>query len=84
MANVAFSVFGCGNRDWVATYQRIPKLIDQALEERGAKRIFQRGEGDAGNSDFFESFDKWEAGLWATLSEVSSSRVTPLMIAHLL
>ncbi|PSR72168.1 hypothetical protein PHLCEN_2v11960 [Hermanssonia centrifuga] len=67
--NVAFGVFGCGNHDWVATYQRIPTLCDQLFAERGAKRIIERGEGDAGSGDFFESFDKWEAKLWATLTK---------------
>jgi len=28
---VEYSVFGCGNRDWAATYQAIPTLIDAQL-----------------------------------------------------
>jgi sulfite reductase alpha subunit-like flavoprotein len=27
-AGVEYSVFGCGNRDWAATYQAIPTMID--------------------------------------------------------
>src|SRR5574337_706498 len=46
-AGVEYSVFGCGNRDWSATYQAIPTLIDAELEKHGAKRAYQRGEGDA-------------------------------------
>ena len=32
-------VFGCGNRDWAATYQAIPTLIDAQLEKHGAKKF---------------------------------------------
>ena len=69
-SGVQYAVFGCGNRDWVNTYQRIPKLIDQLLEERGATRIVERGEGDAADAAFFETFDQWERTGWATLSKV--------------
>ncbi|EMD34573.1 hypothetical protein CERSUDRAFT_158100 [Gelatoporia subvermispora B] len=69
MSNVTYSVFGCGNRDWVQTYQRIPKLCDALLAERGAERLAPRGEGDAASGDFFESFDAWEAQLWDALSK---------------
>ncbi|KAH8107855.1 bifunctional P-450/NADPH-P450 reductase, partial [Cristinia sonorae] len=69
LSKVKFGVFGCGNRDWVATYQRIPKLIDEILADKGATRIVARGEGDAGASDFFDSFDAWETNLWPILSK---------------
>ena len=65
-----FAVFGCGNRDWVNTYQRIPALVDATLEAHGAQRLVARGAGDASGGDFFEVFDEWEAGLWGTLSKV--------------
>ena len=65
-----FAVFGCGNREWVNTYQRIPALVDATLEARGARRLVERGVGDASGGDFFEVFDEWEAGLWDALSKV--------------
>ena len=67
---VAFALFGCGNSDWVATYQRVPRLIDRVLVERGAERLVGAGEGDAAGDGFFEAFDAWEARLWETLAEV--------------
>ena len=48
LSNVTFAVFGCGDRNWASTYQRIPRLIDEALERKGAKRVTDIGEGDAG------------------------------------
>jgi cytochrome P450/NADPH-cytochrome P450 reductase len=38
-----FAVFGCGHHDWVATFHKIPKLIDAALAEKGGDRITAMG-----------------------------------------
>lgn len=70
LAGLQYAVFGCGNHDWVHTYQRIPRLVDDALAGAGATRIVERGEADAGGEAFFESFDEWEEGLWRALGEV--------------
>nr|BAL05197.1 cytochrome P450 [Phanerodontia chrysosporium] len=69
LADVSFAAFGCGNRDWASTYQRIPTLCDDTMAARGGKRHAPRGEGDAGSSDLFESFEHWEAGLWEALQK---------------
>lgn len=74
MENVRYAVFGCGNRDWVRTYQKVPKIIDATLEERGGRRLHKRGEGDAQAAEFFQAFDEWEAELWTTLAQVCGSR----------
>ena len=74
LAGVKYSVFGCGNRDWVRTFQRVPTVIDDLLAERGAKRMQERGVGDAQAAEFFQAFDEWEAQLWKALSEVSPSQ----------
>ncbi|KZV89028.1 cytochrome P450 [Exidia glandulosa HHB12029] len=68
-ADVRYAVFGCGNHDWVHTYQRIPKLVDATLADKGAQRLLDRGEADAGGEGFFESFDEWETKLWPVLIE---------------
>lgn len=70
LAGVRYSVFGCGNHDWVNTYQRIPILCDDLLEKRGGQRLLPRGVGDAGASDFFQAFDVFEAQMWEALSKV--------------
>ncbi len=68
LRGVKFGVFGCGNRDWVRTYQAIPKKIDARLEAAGATRIVDRGEADA-RGDFFGDFDRWYERLWGKLGE---------------
>ena len=60
LRNVHYAVFGCGNRDWKETYQRIPTLIDTQLESKSAKTLAPRGAADAANNDVFNDFEKWE------------------------
>lgn len=64
---VRYTVFGCGNRDWAATYQAVPARVDALLEARGATRVHPRGEGDA-RGDFDAQFETWYAGLWDALA----------------
>src|SRR6185312_7538933 len=66
LAGVRYTVFGCGNRDWAATYQAVPTRVDESLAARGATRVYPRGEGDA-RGDFDAQFEAWYAGLWDAL-----------------
>ncbi|MBN9005085.1 MAG: cytochrome P450 [Rhizobiales bacterium] len=59
-ARVRYAVFGCGNSDWAATYQSVPRLIDEQLAAHGAKNLAARGEGDA-RGDLDSQFDAWFA-----------------------
>jgi cytochrome P450/NADPH-cytochrome P450 reductase len=63
LAGVRYAVFGCGNKDWAATYQHVPRLIDQKLAEFGARNVFERGEGDARSGDLEGQFEAWSAKL---------------------
>ncbi|KAK0486339.1 fatty acid hydroxylase [Armillaria novae-zelandiae] len=63
LRGVSFTVFGCGNSDWVQTYQKIPKLYD----------LLERGEGDASLGSFFQVFDEYQGKLWKTLSKEYST-----------
>src|SRR5438132_1643759 len=60
LAKVRYAVFGCGNSDWAATYQSVPRLIDEQLKAHGARGVYDRGEGDA-RSDLDGQFEKWFA-----------------------
>jgi cytochrome P450/NADPH-cytochrome P450 reductase len=61
-ANVRYAVFGCGNSDWAATYQSIPRFIDEQLAAHGARGVYARGEGDA-RGDLDGEFESWFAKL---------------------
>jgi cytochrome P450 / NADPH-cytochrome P450 reductase len=63
-AQLRYAVFGCGNSDWTATYQSVPRLIDESLAAHGARSVYQRGEGDA-KSDLDGQFESWFASLGA-------------------
>ena len=71
LKGVNYTIFGCGNRDWAATYQMIPKLIDSSLEKYGATRVYRRGEGDAAG-DFDGQFQAWYKSLWDALAQTLS------------
>ena len=66
-AGVSYTVFGCGDSDWAATYQAVPKLLDSGLERHGAARIHPRGEGNA-NADFDGQYRAWHADLWTDIA----------------
>jgi cytochrome P450 / NADPH-cytochrome P450 reductase len=61
-AKVHYAVFGCGNSDWTATYQSIPRLIDERLAAHGGQSVYVRGEGDA-RGDLDSQFEGWFASL---------------------
>ncbi|MDX6380646.1 MAG: cytochrome / NADPH-cytochrome reductase, partial [Rubrobacteraceae bacterium] len=67
LKGVSYTVFGCGDHDWAATYQRVPKMIDTQMEAHGARRVYQRGEADA-SDDFDGEFRGWYEHLWSTLA----------------
>ena len=71
LKGVSYTVFGSGNREWASTYQKIPRLVDKNLEKHGAKRIYQRGEGDA-SDDFDGQFQTWYRPLWNALASALS------------
>ena len=61
-AGVKYVVFGCGNSDWSATYQSVPRYIDERIAALGGERIAARGEGNA-REDLEGQYEAWFAGL---------------------
>src|SRR6478672_6525548 len=53
-AKVRYAVFGCGNSDWAATYQSVPRMIDEQLAAHGGRSVYARGDLDG-------QFEKWFA-----------------------
>ncbi|MDT0122533.1 bifunctional cytochrome P450/NADPH--P450 reductase [Paenibacillus sp. RRE4] len=64
---VKYTVLGCGDHNWASTYQRIPRLIDEQLALRGAKRLSSLGESDA-SGDFEKQVEDWTEQLWPDLA----------------
>ncbi len=63
-----YAVLGVGDRNWAATYQRVPTLIDERLTAAGATSLLERGAADAAG-DFASTVDRWTGDLWTTLLE---------------
>lgn len=61
-AGVRYTVFGCGNREWNATYQSVPRMIDERIAALGGVRIAPRGEGDA-RDDLDGQYEDWFSAL---------------------
>jgi cytochrome P450 / NADPH-cytochrome P450 reductase len=61
-SRLRYAVFGCGNSDWAATYQSVPRFIDERLAAHGGHRVYARGEGDA-RGDLDGEFESWFAKL---------------------
>ncbi|WP_269854659.1 bifunctional cytochrome P450/NADPH--P450 reductase [Streptomyces sp. RPT161] len=65
---VPFAVLGVGDRNWAATYQRVPTLIDARLAELGGTRLLPRAEADA-SGDLAGSVERFTSALRGTLLE---------------
>ncbi|MER5886674.1 cytochrome P450 [Streptomyces sp. NPDC001941] len=61
-----YAVLGVGDRNWAATYQRVPTLIDERLRAAGATPLLERAEADA-SGDFASAVDRWSTDLWTVL-----------------
>lgn len=65
---VSYTVFGCGNTEWAATYQAVPTLLDEQLEMHGGQRVHARGEGNAAG-DFDADYRSWHGAVWSDIAE---------------
>ncbi|MFJ7905630.1 bifunctional cytochrome P450/NADPH--P450 reductase [Kitasatospora sp. NPDC096204] len=61
-----YAVLGVGDRNWAATYQRVPALIDEHLAAAGATPLLDRAAADA-SGDFAGTVDRWATELWTAL-----------------
>jgi cytochrome P450 / NADPH-cytochrome P450 reductase len=68
LQNVQYCVLGVGNSDWVNTFHRVPKLIDDAMSDMGAKRIFPTVLGNVAK-DIIGAFDEFSETLWQSISK---------------
>lgn len=72
LEGVSYAVFGAGNKDWVRTLHRIPRLIDSLMEKLGATRIAPIGLVDV-SEDILGPWEDWKAGLIPVLRRLSGA-----------
>lgn len=72
LEGVSFAVFGAGNKDWVRTFHRIPRLVDSLMEKLGATRIAAMGLVDV-SEDILGPWEDWKAGLVPVLRRLSGA-----------
>ncbi|PHH89475.1 hypothetical protein CDD83_5995 [Cordyceps sp. RAO-2017] len=70
LSQAQYAVFGVGNHEWQATYQKIPIVVDEALAKGGATRLAPRAAADVTAGNIFDHFDDWQdKTLWPALSK---------------
>ena len=70
-SSLQYAVFGCGHSDWAATFQRIPTLVDDKLEQARGQRLVERGYSDAAKGDIFSDFDEWvDHKFWPAMTKL--------------
>ena len=68
LEDVSYLMLGCGNSDWAATFQEVPRKIDAKLQALGAKRIVETEELDA-RGDVDTQFHTWLDGAVPQVAE---------------
>ena len=56
------------SEEWAHTYQKIPKVVDEALAKSKAVRLTDRAETDVSSDKILDKFDAWQdSELWPAL-----------------
>ncbi|MEV4442325.1 cytochrome P450 [Streptomyces sp. NPDC049577] len=63
-----YAVLGVGDRNWAATYQRVPTLLDERLAALGGTRLLPRAAADA-SGDLHGTVEEFTRALHRTLLE---------------
>ncbi|GAA1720121.1 cytochrome P450 [Fodinicola feengrottensis] len=66
LSGISYAVLGVGDRNWAATYQHIPTLIDDRATALGGTRLVERCEADA-SGDLAGDIETWTDQLWTEL-----------------
>lgn len=70
LKDVKFSLLGVGNSDWVSTFHRIPKLINEKMESLGAVAIIPAAYTNV-KTDLIGPFEDWTE---VVMKELTSSK----------
>eukprot|EP01132_Coremiostelium_polycephalum_P005286 gene5286-6579_t len=67
LKDLPYCVFGLGNKTY-EHYNAVARVFDKKLEDLGAKRVFERGEGDD-DATLEEDFIHWKKRMWVGVCE---------------
>jgi flavodoxin len=68
LESTRFAVFGCGNKQWHTTFQRVPRMMQKRLAELGGEALLDLVEGDEGG-DMETQFLAWKTELITVLCD---------------
>ncbi|KAK0712315.1 cytochrome P450 [Apiosordaria backusii] len=60
LKETSYAVFGCGHHDWANTFHKVPRLVHDTLEKKGATAICDLGLTDVAQGEMFTDFEQWE------------------------
>jgi cytochrome P450/NADPH-cytochrome P450 reductase len=70
-----FGVFGCGNKQWAATYMKFPRRVQERLESLGAEPMVPLGEGDMDGGEAEFSFVRWLVSASVALMQAHGAQI---------
>ncbi|MGV9310647.1 cytochrome P450 [Streptomyces sp. NPDC003691] len=68
LTGLPYAVLGAGDRNWAATYQRVPSLIDERLRAAGAEPLAERAAVDV-SLDVTDAVGEWSDRVFGLLLE---------------
>ncbi|KAK4500050.1 hypothetical protein PRZ48_008236 [Zasmidium cellare] len=75
-ATFKFAVFGVGNSDWVHTFHKIPKLVDEKLGQLGAERILPVDFANV-KRDLYGAWEDWSDRVCTAIAGETASHKDP-------
>lgn len=72
LKGLKYAMFGVGNSEWVRTFHRVPKLVDELGVKLGGSKICPPGFVDV-RGDINGPWEDWTAQLWPALSKITGT-----------
>lgn len=63
-SGVRYAVFGCGNSQWMSSFQAFPNWLDAQFQQKGYAPLLAKGQADASTAEFDEDFEQWYRRCW--------------------
>ncbi|KAK0654544.1 putative bifunctional cytochrome P450 E-class, group I:NADPH-P450 reductase [Cercophora samala] len=77
LTGTSYAVFGCGHRDWANTFHKVPRLVYDTLDQKGATPICDLGLTDVSQGEMFTDFEQWEDDVfWPAIKSKYGSAVS--------